>query len=48
MWWWVGGGDSGDREEAGAGTSVGDVEKRCPAWDRALGRDSVTDGLWWG
>ena len=24
----------------------GHTERRCLAWDRAVGRDSVTDGRW--
>lgn len=39
------------RQETGAGTSQGvrggvHRERRCLAWDRAVGRDSVTDGRW--
>ena len=47
----MGGEDSGDKEEPGAGTlwgarGGGHMERRCLAWDRAVGRDSVTDGRW--
>ena len=47
----MGGDDSGDKEEPGAGTlwgarGGGHMERRCLAWDRAVGRDSVTDGRW--
>ena len=50
VWWKMGGEDTGDRilgQGLRRGRGVGGRrERRCLAWDRAVGRDSVADGRW--